>query len=131
MVSKKVTAKIEVKKLPKYYSSKLITRNQSGFKLHPGENIELSSQIELGIAVSSTQKPLFPSKQEGDIVASTIGGLNSQEPSPEVKSIESQRELIEADNYFDASRRPQSTFKLKTLQKFHQSARSVTTRPIQ
>ena len=89
MVSKKVTAKIEVKKLPKYFSSKLITRNQSGFKLQPSENIESTSQIELGIAVSSGQKPKFPSKQEGDGVASTIGGLNSQEASPGVKSIES------------------------------------------
>lgn len=89
MVSKKVTANIEVKKLPKYFSSKLITRNQSGFKMHPGENIELTGQKELGIAVSSAETPLFPSAQEGDIVASTIGGLNSREPSPVVKSIES------------------------------------------
>lgn len=36
--TKKSTAMIEVKKMPKYYSSKLITRNQSGARLDKNES---------------------------------------------------------------------------------------------
>ena len=53
MKQRRHSANIEFRKLPKYYSSKLITRNQSGIRLADTGNVDSASQIEIGIAVDS------------------------------------------------------------------------------